>query len=192
MPVSMMVLRIPIRTISFDLFATFCGSSPTWSFLICYSCSFYSSMIEVKEELAKKPVNYDGKIKAYQFEPEMCNTCFWRRSLEQTPLPLSAIHTKTNWIKVLAVAKISTWETNLGKRSNFWILLVILRRLCIEYTPVLQSISFSLSAVNRMKIKCLICNRTISKCFSFYKKLPNFTTIFCSTILFFKMFDLWF
>ena len=75
-PVSMMVLRIPIRTISFDLFATFCGSSPTWSFLICYSCSFYSSMIEVKEELAKKPVNYDGKIKAYQFEPEMCNTCF--------------------------------------------------------------------------------------------------------------------
>ena len=61
-PVSMMVQRISIRTISFDLFATFCGSSQTWSFLICYSCSFYSSMIEVKEELANKTVNYDRKI----------------------------------------------------------------------------------------------------------------------------------
>ena len=38
---------------------------------MCYSCSYYSSMIVVKEELANKTVSYDGKIKAYELEPEV-------------------------------------------------------------------------------------------------------------------------
>ena len=45
-------------------------------------------------------------------------------------------------------------------------------------------IRLSLSAANRMKTKCLGHNRTITKCFYFCeKRISNFTTMFCSTIL---------
>ena len=44
---------------------------------------------------------------------------------------------------------------------------------------------FSLSAANRMKIKSLISNRTITKCLSIYKKrILYLTSMFCVTILF--------
>ena len=46
----------------------------------------------------------------------------------------------------------------------------------------------SLSAVNRMKTKNPICNRTITKCFLFYKNnILGFTTMFCRVI--FQYFD---
>ena len=46
-------------------------------------------------------------------------------------------------------------------------------------------IRLSLSATNCMKIRNLIHNRTITKCFSFYKKhIFDSTNMFCVTILF--------
>ena len=51
----------------------------------------------------------------------------------------------------------------------------------------------SLSAVHRKKTKCLICNRTITKCFLLHRKgISNFTCIFWKVISFFNVFHLLF
>ena len=52
-------------------------------------------------------------------------------------------------------------------------------------------IGFSLSSTNHMKIKVVNRNRTIIKCFCFYKKhIFYFTTIFCGTTLFINTLNL--
>ena len=61
------------------------------------------------------------------------------------------------------------------------------------YAPAVQLHKISLSSANRRKMKFVIRNCNITKCFSLHeKRLSNYTTMFCSSILFFNVFDVFF
>ena len=113
----------------------FLQTATGWLFLII------AVSLIVKWELANESVNYDTKIKEYQFEPELSsyqkgqswwknkfNSCFRRRSPEQYPVQLSAMHTKISWKNYLLPRKpVPLWQSYRREAiSDFFILLNLL------------------------------------------------------------------
>ena len=61
------------------------------------------------------------------------NSCFGRRSPEQSSMGLLPIHMKFDWKEVFAAAKISTSVTNLLQVGNSWMLFVLLySKICYD------------------------------------------------------------